>query len=103
MKEVPVTTLALAPEQAAASAWSVRDVYLQHGDFIWRCLQRLGIWEVDLDDWEKAFDWAQTHRWHDYGIWLRNKPGLVVARRGARHVKFAIRDWTLSDGVSVDG
>ena len=50
MKEVPVTTLALAPERTVASAWSVRDVYLQHGDFIWRCLQQLGIWEVDLDD-----------------------------------------------------
>jgi RNA polymerase sigma-70 factor (ECF subfamily) len=28
----------------------VRDVYVRHGQFIWRSLQRLGVAELDLDD-----------------------------------------------------
>lgn len=30
-------------------------------------------------------------------------PALVVARQGERQVKFAVRDWTLSDGRATDG
>jgi hypothetical protein len=36
-----------------------------------------GLMDVDPEDWELAFDWARVHRWFDYGIWFRNKPGLV--------------------------
>jgi len=36
-----------------------------------------GLMDVDPEDWALAFDWAQAHRWQDYGIWFRSKPGLV--------------------------
>jgi len=36
-----------------------------------------GLMDIDREDWELAFDWAQAHRWHDEGIWFRDKPGLV--------------------------
>jgi len=36
-----------------------------------------GLMEVDPEDWSKAFEWAQANRWQDFGIWFRNRPGLV--------------------------
>jgi len=39
-----------------------------------------GFMEVDPDDWEIAFRWAQEHFWQDHGIWFRGKPGLVFCR-----------------------
>lgn len=36
-----------------------------------------GYTEIDVEDWDEAFEWTHTHRWQDYGIWVNHKPALV--------------------------
>ena len=45
--------------------------------------------------WEIAFS-----RYREFGD--EQMPGLVVARRDERQVRFAIRDWTLGEGAGVE-
>jgi outer membrane lipoprotein LolB len=47
-------------------------------------------------DWTIEFDRYRRHA----GEWM---PGLVVAWRGEHRVKFAARDWTLTDAAPADG
>jgi hypothetical protein len=36
-----------------------------------------GYTEVDVEDWDRAFEWAHVNRWHDYGVWINRKPALI--------------------------
>jgi RNA polymerase sigma-70 factor, ECF subfamily len=38
------------PQAAAIAPLDQADVFAQHGDFVWRTLQRLGVREADLED-----------------------------------------------------
>jgi RNA polymerase sigma-70 factor (ECF subfamily) len=47
---VSLDSLALAGPQVEAVEWTVRDVYVHNGAFLWRSLQRLGVPDAALDD-----------------------------------------------------
>ncbi|MEJ2382878.1 MAG: lipoprotein insertase outer membrane protein LolB [Xanthomonadales bacterium] len=84
------------PVPVAELSWWIRGLAAP-GRQAQRALDEAGVLlELQQAGWSIEFD-----RYREFGQELM--PGLVVARRGARQVKFAIRDWTLSDGVSVDG
>lgn len=80
----------------AELSWWIRGLAAP-GERARRSLGETGVL-LDLQQagWSVAFD-----RYRRFGDELM--PGLVVARRGERLVKFAVRDWTLSAGNAVDG
>lgn len=80
----------------AELSWWIRGLAAP-GERARRSLGETGVL-LDLQQagWSVAFD-----RYRQFGEELM--PGLVVARRGERQVKFAVRDWTLSAGKTGNG
>lgn len=36
-----------------------------------------GYTEIATEDRDRAFEWVQANRWHDYGVWINSRPALV--------------------------
>ena len=84
------------PVPVAELSWWIRGLAAP-GESARRTLGEAGVL-LDLQQagWSIEFD-----RYREFSGELM--PGLVVARRGERQVKFAVRDWTLPAGTPPDG